>query len=77
MVRTWYISIIFVLTLLTSFGVMGFLSQCHQKAVQENHVIQSKIEALNKEESALKNQIHIWGLYTFSLTGFPGYQCYK
>jgi len=59
MVRAWFISIIFVLTLLTSFGVMGFLSQCHQKAVQGNHVIQSKINALTQEKSALKNQIDI------------------
>jgi len=57
--RTWFISIIFVLTLLTSFGVMGFLSQCHQKTVQGNLIIQSKIDALSQEEDVLKNQIHI------------------
>jgi len=59
LVKTGYIFIIFVLTLLTSFEVMGFLSQCHQKAVQSNHVIQSKIEALGKEESVLKSQINV------------------
>ncbi len=59
MVKTWYISIIFVLTLLTSFGVMGFLSQCHQKTVQGNYVIQSKIDSVSQEESILRTQIHI------------------
>jgi hypothetical protein len=59
LVKAGYIFIIFVLTLLTSFEVMGFLSQCHQKTIQANHVIQSKIGALNNEESVLQNQINL------------------
>jgi len=59
LVKTGYIFIVFVLTLLTSFEVMGFLSQCHQKSVQDIHVVQSKIDALNQEESVLKDQIDI------------------
>jgi hypothetical protein len=57
--KVWYIFIILVLTLLTSFEVMGFLSQCHQKSVQDIQIIQSKVEALNDEESVLRSQIHI------------------
>ena len=59
LVKTGYIFIVFVLTLLTSFEVMGFLSQCHQKSVQDIHAVQSKIDALNQEESVIKNQIDI------------------
>ena len=32
MTKTWYILIVFVLIFLTSFEVLGFLSQCHQKS---------------------------------------------
>jgi len=49
-VKSWFIVIISVLTLLTSFEVMGFLSQCHQNSVQSNQVICSQINALEKEE---------------------------
>jgi hypothetical protein len=38
---------------------MGFLSQCHQKSVQESHIIQVKIGALNNEKSVLSSQIEI------------------
>ena len=68
LVRTWYISIIFVLTLLTSFEVMGFLSQSHQETVQDIHIIQSKIEALSEEELVLKGQINI---IDATLNGLP------
>jgi len=66
--KIWYIFIIFVLTILTSFEVMGFLSQCHQKSVQNTHIIQSKIDALNNEESVLKSQIKILDV---TLEGLP------
>jgi len=59
LVKSGYIFIVFVLTLLTSFEVMGFLSQCHQETVQDIHVIQSKIDALNEEELVLRSQINI------------------
>jgi len=68
LVRTWYISIIFVLTLLTSFEVMGFLSQSHQETVQDINIIQSKIEALSEEELVLKGQINI---IDATLNGLP------
>lgn len=63
-----YVFIIFVLTLLTSFEVMGFLSQCHQKTVQSNHVIQSQVDALSEEEAVLRSQIHI---IDQTLSGLP------
>ena len=68
LVKTGYIFIISVLTLLTSFEVMGFLSQCHQKTVQDNYVVRSKIDALNEEESVLKSQINV---IDSTLNGLP------
>ncbi|MDZ7667289.1 MAG: hypothetical protein U5K27_18515 [Desulfotignum sp.] len=56
-VRGWYILIISVLTMLTSFEVMGFLSRCYQDATQEQQLIHSKIDALNQEELVIKFQI--------------------
>jgi hypothetical protein len=58
LVKTGYIFIVFVLILLTSFEVMGFLSQCHQKTVQSNHIIQSRVDALSEEEAVLRSQIN-------------------
>ena len=66
--KTWYIVIVFILTFLTSFEVMGFLSQCHQKAVQGNHIIQTKIIELNKKESILRSQIK---MIDTTLEGLP------
>jgi len=57
--KTGYICIVSVLTLLTSFEVIGFLSQGHQNSVKTNHVIQLQIDALNDEESILKGQIYV------------------
>lgn len=59
LVKTGYIFIVLILTFLTSIEVMGFLSQCHQKGIQGNYLIQSKIDALNKEESVIKNQLYV------------------
>ncbi len=70
MAKTWYIIIVFVLTFLTSFKVLGFLSQCHQKAVQENHVIQVQINALDYEESVLRSQIM---MIDTTLDGLPNH----
>jgi hypothetical protein len=56
-VRVWYILIISVLTILTSFEVMGFLSQCYQDATQEQQLVHSKIDTLNQEELIIKFQI--------------------
>jgi hypothetical protein len=56
-VRGWYILIISVLTLLTSFEVMGFLSRCYQEATQAQQLIHSKINALNQEDLVIKFQI--------------------
>ncbi len=56
-VRVWYILIISVLTLLTSFEVMGFLSRCYQDATQDQQLVHSKINALNQEELIIKSQI--------------------
>jgi len=58
LVKSGYIFLVFILTLLTSFEIMGFLSQCHEKSIQNNQVIRSKINALEKEESILKFQIN-------------------
>ena len=66
--KTWYIVIIFILTVLTSFEVMGFLSQCHQESVHGNHVVQVQIQALNNEESVLKSQIKVIDV---TLDGLP------
>ena len=68
MIKTVFVFIIFVLTLLTSFEVVGFLSQSHQKTSQGNHVIQSKIDALNNEESILRSQI---AMIDMTLKGLP------
>lgn len=57
--KTGYILIIFVLTLLTSFEIMGFLFKCHQKTVQSIHVIQSQVDALSEEAAVLRSHIHI------------------
>ena len=57
--KTGYIFIVFILTLLTSFEVIGFLSQSHQKTIWANDVIQSEIAVLNDEELILKNQVNI------------------
>jgi len=59
LVKSWFVFIIFVLTFLTSFEVMGFLSQCHQKSIRSNHIIQSEIKALDKKEIVIKGQIQI------------------
>ena len=48
--------------------MLGFLSQCHQKAVQENHIIQVKINALDYEESVLKTQVK---MIDTTLDGLP------
>jgi hypothetical protein len=76
--RTWqndgvlikfvFVLIVFILTTLTSFEVVGFLSQSHQKTFQGNYAIQSKIDALNNEESILKSQIE---MIDITLKGLP------
>ncbi len=66
--RTGYIIIIFVLTLLTSFEVMGFLSECHQKATGNHQLIKMKIDALNKEEAVLTSQVDV---IDSTLSGLP------
>ncbi len=58
-VRVWYIVIISVLTLLTSFEVMGFLSRCYHNSTQEQQIIHSKISALDQEALLLKSQIEM------------------
>jgi hypothetical protein len=68
-VRVWYILIISVLTLLTSFEVMGFLSRCYQDATQGQQLIHSKIDALHQEELILKSQIET---IDQTLNGLPG-----
>ena len=68
LIKTGYIFIIFVLTLLTSFEVMGFLSQSHQKTMQNRHAINSKIDTLNEEELVLRGQINIIDV---TLKGLP------
>jgi len=57
-VRTWYMIIILVLTLLTAFEVMGFLSRCYQDTTQEQQIIISKINALNQEAFILESKIN-------------------
>lgn len=68
MIKITFVLIVFVLTLLTSFEVIGFLSQSHQKTFQDSHIIQSKIDALNNEESILKSQIE---MIDITLKGLP------
>ena len=67
-VRAGYIFIIVALTLITSFEVMGFLSQSHQKTMQNRHAINSKIDTLNEEELVLRGQINIIDV---TLKGLP------
>lgn len=57
-VKVGYILIIFILTLLTSFEVLGFLSQSHQKSTSTNQIIRLKLETLNNEERILNKQIN-------------------
>lgn len=59
LVKSGYIFIIFVLTTLTAFEIMGFLSQSHQKSIRVNQDIQIKIETLENEEQILKAQIDV------------------
>ena len=44
--KTGYILVVLALTLLTSFELTGYLSQCYQKATKSNKMIQLKIDAL-------------------------------
>jgi hypothetical protein len=68
-IRTCYMFIILILTLLTSFEVMGFLSRCYQNATQVQQLTRSKIDLLCQEEQILKSQIDT---IDQTLKGLPG-----
>lgn len=57
--RTVYVFMVFVLIILTSFEVCGYLFNCYQKTFQSSHVLQSQIDALADEEFVLNRQINI------------------
>jgi len=57
--RALYILIVFVLVLLTSIEVMGFLSQSHSYASHELRIAEATLGALDKEATVIRNQIAV------------------
>jgi len=67
--RALYILIVFILVLLTSIEVMGFLSQSHSYASHDLRIAKATLEALDREETVIRNQISV---IDKTLEGLPG-----
>lgn len=57
--KALYILIVFILVLLTSIEVMGFLSQSHSYASHDLRIAKATLKALEREEAVIKNQISV------------------
>ena len=66
--RVFYSLIVFVLVLLTSIEVMGFLSQSHVHATYDLRSAETKLESLKREASILRDQISV---IDTTLAGLP------
>ena len=57
--KALYILIVFILVLLTSVEVMGFLSQSHSYASHDLRMTKATLEALDREATVIRNQISV------------------
>lgn len=57
--KTLYILIVFILVLLTSIEVMGFLSQSHSYASHDLRIAKATLGALEREATVIRNQISV------------------
>ena len=66
--RIFYSSVVFVLVVLTSIEIVGFLSQSHDYASQELRIAETNLQTLRTEAVAIKEEI---SLIENTLAGLP------
>jgi len=57
--RALYVLIVFILVLLTSIEVMGFLSQSHSYASHDLRMTKTTLESLGREATVIRNQMSV------------------